>query len=472
MKVLFINPPTSFEGRYGKLESVAPTQAPLGLAYLAAALEKRGDDVRILDAESYRMSPKKIASVISKDDFDVIGITVTTPGYFAVAKTLEEISKVFNKIVIIGGPHLTVKPKDTLKGNPNVTYGLIGESENTIVELLDLIEAKKSPKNIKGLVYRLGRTIKLNSTQDYINDLDSIPMPARHLLPMHRYRPAPSYYRKLPAYALLSGRGCPFRCSYCSMIGFGKVRRHHSVERVCDEMEHLIDVYGAKEIIFRDDTFTVNRNHVSNLCMEIIKRGLHKRVKWSCETRVNLVDYKFLKLLKRSGCWEIHFGVESGTQRLLDKVQKDIKLEEVKKTFEACNKLGIVIKAFFMIGLPTETREDSLRTIQFAKDLNPTWAQFTITTPYPGTKLHDDCLKEGTVRNFDWSTYKSWAGFTDSKLPYVTKGRTEQELKDLQKRAMREFYLRPKAIFRIVKEMRSWDTMKAGLHGFYALISS
>jgi len=471
MRVLFINPPSSFQDRYGALEKIAPTQAPLGLAYLAAVLERRGDEVSILDAESYRLSPARIASYVKKNKFDVVGVTMTTPGYFAVVKTLDAVSKVFRGTLIVGGAHMTVKPKDTLLENRNVDCGMIGEAELTIVELMECLEKGKDYRDIKGIAYRKGEEVIINPPREYIEDLDSIPMPARHLLPMHRYRPAPSYYRRLPSYAVLSGRGCPFRCTYCSMLGFGKRRRHHSVERVCDEIELLEKKYGAKEVIFRDDTFTVNREHVKNLCREMIRRGIHKRVAWSMETRVNLVDWEFLRLLKRAGCWEVHFGVESGNQRLLDLVRKDIKLEDVRKAFAMCRRLGIVIKAFFMIGLPTETREESLNTIAFAKELDPTWVQFTITTPYPGTRLHEQCMDEGTLKNFDWDTYKSWSGWTDSKLPFVTKGRNEKELKALQKRAMREFYLRPRAAARIAKEMQSWDALKAGMQGAVALVT-
>lgn len=471
MNILLINPSNNFENRYGSLKSVAPTQAPLGLAYIAAVIiQKRKDVVKILDAENYQLSIKNISQYVKKHNFDVIGITLTTPGYYEALKIIRKISEVHKCLIIAGGPHMTVMPIETLKDNPSIDIGVLGEGELTIVEILNKFEAKKSFNNVKGIAYRQGKNIIINTPREHIKNLDNIPFPTRHLLPMKRYRPAPTYYKKLPSYAILGARGCPFRCSYCSRAGFSKSYRHHSIDRICSEIEHIITSYKAKEIIFRDDSFTIKRAHIINLCKELIKRNINNKIKWSCETRVNLVDYELLKVMKKAGCWQIHFGVESASQRLLDLVQKDIKINDVKNAFKMCKNLKISIKAFFMIGLPTENRQDSLNTIKFAKELDPDWVQFTITTPYPGTKLYELCKQSGKIKNFNWSTYKSWSGFTDSPLPYVAKGRSEKELKNLQKRALREFYFRPKVMFRILKNMSSLDALKYCLKGFLALI--
>jgi len=237
-------------------------------------------------------------------------------------------------------------------------------------------------------------------------------------------------------------------------------------------MRILIDEYGAKEIIFRDDTFTIDKNHIKGLCKEIIRQGFHKKIKWTCMTRVNLVTEELLQLMARAGCWSIHYGVESGSQRLLDLIQKDITIEQVKKAFKWTKKAGIEIKAFFMLGLPTETREESLKTIRFTKEIDPDWIQVTITVPYPGTKLYEIAQKDGTLKSLEWENYQTWAGWSDKELAYVPEGRNQEEIKQLQKQAMREFYLRPRFIIKQLKNLTSWNAIKTYANGAYAIATS
>lgn len=470
MNILFINPPLSLEDRYGKLKAVGPCQEPLGIAYLAASIIKeRGDDVEILDAEALNLSSQEVQKHVSARNYDVIGITMTTPGYFRVIELVKSIHEVSDASIHVGGPHPTVMPIETLHDNHEIDIAVLGEGEKTIVDVLNTIERDGDLSEVKGIAYREGDKIIVTEKRPFIKELDTIPMPARHLLPMHLYRPAPSYYKKLPSYAVISARGCPFRCTFCCSL-FGRKLRSHSPERICDEMEYLMDEYGAKEIIFRTDTFTINRNHTVDLCQEIIRRGLHKRIEWTCETRVNVVDKPLLELMRKAGCWEIHYGVETGSQRLLDLIQKDITLEQVKQAFKWTQEAGIAIKAFFMLGLPTETREDSSNTIKFSKQLNPEWAQFTLTTPYPGTKLYDQAKETGYLKSFNWKNYKTWGGFTQNEVPYVTRGRTSGELKKLQRRALKEFYFRPKIILKHLLKIRSFASFKNYIRGALALI--
>ena len=189
-------------------------------------------------------------------------------------------------------------------------------------------------------------------------------------------------------------------------------------------------------------------------------------------TRVNLVDFELLKLMKKAGCWSIHYGVESGSQRLLDLIEKGITIEQVRNAFRWTKEAGIETKAFFMLGLPSETREESLQTIRFSREIGADWIQVTITVPYPGTKLYETAKKDGTLKSFNWEDYQTWAGWSDKDLVFVPKNRNQKELKELQKLAMRQFYLRPKFIFSQILNIKSLGQLKTYFNGALALISS
>lgn len=474
MNILFISPGLTTEDRYGKaLGKVGPRTEPLGLAYLAAAIrEKRSDYIEILDAVALNYTSLDLENHLKKKEWDVVGVMMLTPMYPRTIETVKIIKKICPKTkILVGGPHPTIFPKETLENNKEIDIAVVGEGERTIVELLDSIEKKKSLEKIKGICYREKNKVKVNTPRDFVMNIDELPIPARDLLNLKLYRPAPTYYRRLPSYVMLTSRGCPFRCVYCSKIS-GRIYRHHSVERVIKEMRILIEKYGAKEIIFRDDTFTINKKHVKELCEEIIRQGLHKKIKWTCMTRVNLVDYELLKLMKKAGCWSMHYGLESGVQRLLDLIQKDITLVEIKKAIKWTRKVGIDIKGFFMLGLPSETMEESLQTINFAKNCGADWIQVTITVPYPGTKLYELAQKDGTLKSLKWENYQTWAGWSDKELVYVPKGRDAEEIKRLQKRAMREFYFRLGFVLRQIFNGSLFYNFGMYVNGGMALLKS
>jgi len=474
MKILLININLSTKERYGKqLGKVGPTTEPLGLAYLAASIKKYSThSVEIIDAEVSQYNNEDLINQINKLRPEAIGISILTPNYTKAIETINAIKESIENVkIIVGGPHVTIFPKETLEKNEKIDYGVIGEGEITIVELLNAIESKKNVNKVEGIVYRIKKSIKLTSPRQYIRNIDDIPKPARELLDMNKYKPAPTYYKRLPSYIILTTRGCPYRCSYCSKV-FGSVYRFHSVERILEEINELITRYNTKEIIFRDDTFTVNKKIVTNLCNELINKGINKKIKWTCMTRVNLVDEEILQLMKRAGCWSIHYGIESGSQRLLDLIQKDITIEQIKNTVKWTKSAGIEVKAFFMIGLPTETKEETLQTLKFMKELDVDWVQVTITVPYPGTKLFEIAKSDGTLKSTNWEDYQTWAGWSNKELVYTPKGRNAEELKELQRKAMREFYLRPKFIINQLKNLKSLDNLKMYLHGAYALINS
>ena len=473
MKILLISPDLSTEDRYGKaLGKVGPMTEPLGLAYLATAIrEKRKQDViEIIDMAALNYDQKDIANHMYRFKPDVVGITILTPAYIRAIEIIRIIKFIVsNAKIIVGGAHPTIFPMQILKDNPEIDIAVIGEGEITTVQLLDALENNKSFSKIKGIAYRQDDKIIINSCRGIIRDLNTIPRPARNLLNMKLYKPAPTYYRKLPSYVMMISRGCPYKCVFCSRIA-GKLYRHHTVERIILEMRVLIFEYGAKEIIFRDETFTINRKLIINLCNEIIQQGLNRRVKWTCMTRVDLVDEDLLHFMNEAGCWSIHYGAESGSQRLLDMIQKGITIKQIKDAFRWTRKAGIEVKAFFMLGLPTETREDSLQTLKFTKECGADWIQVTLTVPYPGTKLYELAKKDGTLKSFRWENYQTWAGWTDRELVYVPKGRTQEGIKGLQRKAMREFYFRPVFILKQIFNGSLFYNFRTYINGGYALL--
>lgn len=474
MKILLISPHLTTTDRYGKaLGKVGTVSEPLGLAYLAAAIrEKRDDEVTILDACALNYTSGDLEDYLRKDKWDVVGVMMLTPMYGKTIEVVDIVKKIDKNIkVLVGGPHPTIFPEETLKYNPNIDLAVVGEGEITIVELLDALENNKDLSEVKGISYRNEGKVIVNPPRPFIQNIDEIPISARDLLDMNLYRPAPTYYKKLPSFIMLTSRGCPYRCVYCSKIS-GKIYRKHSIDRIIKEMKILIDDYGAKEIIFRDDTFTIDKKHIRELCNKIIQEKLNKKIKWTCMTRVDLIDYGLLRLMKKAGCWSIHYGIESGSQRLLDVIQKDITIKQIRDALRWTSKTGIEIKAFFMLGLPTETRKESLQTLRFMKEINPDWVQVTITVPYPGTKLYEIAKKSGTLKSLEWENYQTWAGWSDKELVYIPEGRNADELKELQKRAMREFYFRPKFILKQITNLTSLHLFNIYLKGAYALFRS
>ncbi len=454
-------------------KKIGPNSEPLSLVYIATYLNSKGHQVSIIDAIAEDLTEKDVEQRLKEGNYDIVGVTMLTLMYTE-ALNICKIAKKLNPktYTIVGGPHPTIAAYATLKNENDIDFAVIGEAEITFLELIESMDGKRKISDVDGIAYKTkSGDIKLTKPREIIEDLDMMPIPDRKLLKMNLYRPSVSYYKRLPAYIILTTRGCPYRCTFCSKV-FDKKYRQNSVGRVIEEMEILTNDFGAKEIVFRDDTFTMKWPWVNDFCNKLIEKGLNKKVRWSCMTRVNLVNLELLKLMKKAGCWGIHFGVESGNQRLLDLIKKDATVQQIKDAFKWCKEAKIETRAFMMLGLPTETREESMQTIQFAKDLDPDWAQFTITTPYPGTELYEQANEFGELKSIDWNNYQTWSGFSDHDLVWVPKGRTSEELKELQRRALREFYFRPNFILKKIIHIDNLEILKKYILGAWAIFTT
>jgi len=454
MKIILVNP---------WVDTKYP-QPPLGLAMLAGVLEKQGYNVKIIDLPALGLTENSISNVISIENPDFVGITAMTSNVNSAINLARKVKEANEDVsVILGGPHATLFPEDILRLVPEVDVVVHGEGEETIVQLAKTLEKKESLNpRILGIAYRANKNIQVSQRRPYISDIDCLPFPAFHLLPMDRYKLHPPHGRRQPSMPVVTSRGCPYRCIYCSKSVFGSKYRANSPTYVANEIEYLMEKFNAKEITFYDDVFTLDKKRVYAICEELDKRGID--VPWTCETRVNLVDKELVERMKKSGCYLIAYGVESGNQTILDNLKKDILLEQVTRAFEITHEVGIQTVAYFMIGSPGETPETIKETIDLAKKLDPDFAQFSISTPFPGTELFNLANLDGLVSK-DWDDYV-YAELRSIDFPaFETSTLTKEDLQKWNNEAYRSFYFRPHYLYKRLKKTGSFGELKLNAKG-------
>ncbi|MDP3955273.1 MAG: radical SAM protein, partial [bacterium] len=403
LKVALVNPP----------QSTNYPQPPMGLALLAAVLERAGYQVTIVEANALKLSPEAIVPLVSQAD--VVGLTAMTPTINAALAIARRLRKAYPDLpLILGGTHATLLPEETLANTPELDIIVRGEGEETIIELLSALSAKQPISQIPGVSYREGGQIVSTPLRSGNTDLDSLPFLAYHLLPWHSYKPHPPHGRGLPFAAIITSRGCPYHCSYCSKPIFGTACRGQSPLRVVEEVDYHRRRFKIKEFAFYDDVFTLDKKRTHAIADEMIKRGL--KVPWTCETRVNLVDKDLLRHIKQAGCYSIAYGIESGSPEILDTLDKGITLKQVEEAVRFSQEVGLQTIGYFMIGSPGESPETIKQTIQLAKKLKLDFAQFAITTPFPGTKLYQLYSEGRKEERIPWENFV-YAEFGKGKTP-------------------------------------------------------
>jgi anaerobic magnesium-protoporphyrin IX monomethyl ester cyclase len=462
-KVTLINPPWVLEQHFKRFENVASVQQPLGLGYLAAALERNGHEVSVIDAGALNYSYEQIIAEITQRAPDIIGITCVTPSYGKTLDLAMRMKKELDLPILIGGPHVTALPEETMR-NDCFDIAVLGEGDLTMVQLAETVENHGNLAKVEGIAYKQEGELIRTPPRPYIDDLDALPFPARHLLPgLSTYKPTPSAYRYLPQATMITSRGCPYRCAFCDRSVFGNRYRARTAENVVDEMELLMTKYGAKEIRFWDDTFNVDQQRVIAICDEILSRKLD--IAWTCLGRVNHMSETVLEAMAKAGCWQVDYGIESGNQKILNGITKGQTLDIVRKVVKLTNKTGIGVRGFFMVGLPGETEATINDTIEFAKSLDLTSAVFHITTPFPGTELFKIATDSGELRR-DASYDEYMLGFSED-VPYVPNGLTAQRVREFQSTAYREFYFRPSFLVKRILEIRSLKDIQRYAGAFF-----
>ena len=459
MKILLVNPPQAT--RY--------PQPPLGLAMVAAVLEKNGYLVKILDLPVSGFSENSLSTIIRQEKPDVVGVTAMTPTINSAVGIVEKVKECDSNItVVLGGAHATILPEETLKSIPEIDVIVRGEGEQTTLELVKVLEKNPDSLNqVLGITCRERGSVRSNPLGPPVSDLDTLPFPAFHLLPIGKYRLHPPFGRRTPVMPIITSRGCPYRCIFCSKAVFGKKYRSNSPVYIVNEVLFLMENFGVKEVKFYDDVFTLDKKRVVALCMQLKERGID--IPWSCETRVNVVDSDLLGVMKDAGCYMIEYGVESGNQRVLNSLKKDITLEQTIKAFELTRKAGIETVAYFMIGSPQETSETIQETVEFAKKLDSDFVQFSIATPYPGTELYSLALEDGQVPE-KWDEYV-YADLKSVDNPgFGTKTLSREELRAWNKKAYKAFYLRWRYVWKRLRKMKSLSDLKMNVSGLRMVI--
>ena len=406
MKVLLINPPAAIRD--------IPDIPPLGLAYLAALLRENGLETEILDLDLERERRGELPGLLRDRRPEVVGLgglTLQIESAFEIAREVKEILP--DALVVLGGPHASALPERTLgEAGGAVDVVVAGEGEYA---LLDLVRGRPFAE-VPSIYYREGAAMRQTSAGRPIVDLDALPLPARDLLPMERYR-GWGPLRKLPTTHLIASRGCPFDCAYCSEKAvFSRGHRRRDPVRVVDEIEHLADRFGMREVSFYDDLFTLHKKFVLDVCGEIIRRGL--RVDWKALSRVDTVDAEMLEAMRAAGCWLISYGFESGSQQILDNIRKKQTVAQCREAARLTRAAGIRFFGFFMIGNIGETEATVFETVRLAREIRPDYWQFTITRPDPGSFLYHNYAGSIHAGMSSWNDYYAFAR-EESRMPVV-----------------------------------------------------
>jgi len=443
-------------------------QPPIGLAIIAAVLEKQGYRVSLLDANALGLEPDDM--LVQVVDTDVIGLTAFTPTVGAAIAIGGRLKRFKPELtVILGGVHATLLPGETLARAPDIDIIVRGEGEDTIVELLRALEQNTPLEDIAGISFRRGENVVNTAPRAGTVDIESLPFPAYHLLPLHQYRPHPPHGREMPFAAIITSRGCPYRCAYCSKPVFGNKYRAQSPERVVAEIAFLKDSFGIRELAFYDDVFTLNERRTHEIAEGMIQRGFH--LPWTCETRVNLVNKEMLQHLRQAGCYAIAYGIESASPRILNTLHKDITIAQVEKAVSTSREAGLRTIGYMMIGSPGETPDTIRKTIQFARQLKLDFAQFSITTPFPGTELYELYLQQGNPP-VPWEDMV-YSGADRQLTPLFTSPQLDREaLKQWTRRAYREFYLRTEYVLQRLSQIKSPKDLWLNIKGFFMLLRS
>lgn len=391
MRILLLFPHWTGEyGIFSHFARKASTWPPLNLAYLAAIAEKNGHQVKIIDAEAQNLSLEEMLTEVNIFNPDIIGITATTPFYHIASELAGRIKEANNKIPIaIGGHHITVLKEKAF--NDSFDYAFIGEAEESWPIFLERFKNREDISDIKGIIFREGKTVKFTGMPEKIDNIESLPFPARHLLKTDKYRIGTLQGRKNFT-TIMTTRGCPYKCIFCSTEVFGSKIRRRSVQSVIDEISSVISDFNIRHFIFLDDTLTLDRNHMLEICDAINREKLS--ITFEGSTRADLVDEELISRMAKTGLIRLSFGLETVDPKIRKLIKKDVPLESYSIANRITNKYHVETLNSVMLGLPGETHETIKKTLSFLKNAREIHqANFSIATPYPGTELYEMAKK-------------------------------------------------------------------------------
>ena len=453
MKITLVNPP------YPKSAHSHPPFIPLGIGYLGAVCLKAGHEVTVIDCQAEKLTYDSFRTRLEQTDFNVLGVTATTLLYKSALKIITIAKEVRPECTtMIGGSHVSFWDENALRECSSLDIVVRREGEMTFLELLKKLKDKSSLNGVLGATFRKkdGEIVR-NEDRPFIENLDALPFPAHHLLPLSAF-----HRMGKTIFPLTTSRGCVYWCDFCSTVRmFGRKYRMRSPKNVVDEMEMLQNKYGESQFTFYDDAFTVDRTRVEEICEELRRRKLN--VEWDCETRVDMVDRKLLQTMRDAGCMAVWFGVESGSQTILGKMHKSIKLDQTRLAYKTAHDLGLMTVASTVIGFPGETEETAWETINFIRELNPDDIGFYVATPYPGTPMYESVKENGWLRITDFDKY-------DTATPtFETPWLSMEKIREIRYKAHQQFYLRPTYVLRMMKRGGTYGISAVKTSGAYLL---
>jgi len=441
-KIVLVNPPYSFwspEKNY--LRPFIGTLPSLGLLSLAAVLREKGYRVKIVESASLGLSLAQTLGEILKEEPDYLGLSCTTASVDNAAKIARALKNQSPKVLTFaGGPHITALPEETFRRYPAFDYGIVGEGERAFLELLEAVEGGGELSGAESAVFREEEKVVVNPRRRFIENLDRLPFPAYDLLPLFpdRYRPPFLNYLSGPAASLSSSRGCPQQCTFCDRSVFGNRYRYFSEDYLLDLITHLREKYGVRHLVLADDQFAASKARLIRLCEKLAAKDL--KIGWNCDARVDSVDPEMLSLMKRAGCWMISYGIESGSQEILDGIKKGIKIEQVEQAVRWTKEAGIRAKGLFMIGYPGETESTIRQTLDLILRLPLDEMNLSFLTPYPGTEIY-------SLARTSPDLIEDWSKMNAMNLLLRPARLSAAALEKTYAKIIRQFYMRPGPTF-------------------------
>ena len=443
--IVFCEPPYVFWDRSrDRLREGEETIPGMGVLVLAAVARQRGYAVQLVDAKAQGTPLDDVCRRIVAARPDYLGLSATTISVTNAARVAERVKRQLPGVVtILGGAHVSAIPERTLAAFPSIDYGISGEGEVSLFALLERLERGAPVDDVPGLAFRRDGAVVANPRAPYIDDLDALPAPAWDLLPdfPHRFQPSLFSYPQTPVATLITSRGCPFSCTFCDRSTSGRKGRMHSVESVVALCRDLV-ARGARHVIFLDDLFTVRRQRVVDLCHAFLDHGF--TFTWSCNSHPNLLDLPTLRLMQRAGCWQIAYGIESGSQRVLDVVKHEVRIPRMRETLRMTRAAGIRTKGYVMLGHPTEGLDSLAETAVFLRTVELDMCQITKFTPYPGTPAYPTIHQHGHF-------VEDWERMNAMNFVFLPHGLSEDALETYFDHCYRAFYSRPDVLWGLAR---------------------
>ena len=464
MRVMLAIAPWSFAtvhpgsvGRRGLLNRLLGTvggpSEPLGLLYIAAVLRERGHQVILRDGAL--VPPREILEAVTAHQPEVVGFSSMRHNWASTRWLIRQVRQALPRArLVLGGPQASCWQEETLQECAELDYAVVGEGERPMARLCAALErGGRGVGEIPGLIYRDGARVVVTPPRAPERDLDSLPLPDYSLVDLRRYRPSVGFYNRLPSMNIITSRGCNRRCSFCTSEGR---LRQRSVDAVVAELELMVRRHGVQHVTFYDEGLTFSRRRTLELCRKIRARGLD--LSWCANARVDEVDEQLLMQMRQAGCWKLLFGLESGVQKNLDAVGKGTTVQQAWRAVRLTREAGIETFATFLFGIPGETYDEGLQTIEMACRLGLDYAAFLNLVPYKGSQIYDDLPRYGRLTG-KWST---------NLISFVPHSMTFEQMARLNELAARRFYRRPSYLLGRLRAMRSLEDLRRNLRGLVA----